>query len=728
MEPPEPTDAETAEELYEEAPCGYLSATPDGNIVRVNGTLLRWTGYARDDVLGRSFTSLLSAGGRVYFETHLRPMLQMQGHVREIALEMICGDGARLPVLVNAATTVTRAGTSVMRITILDASERREYERELLRTRTNVEQLLRVTASMAASVEVDGVVDAVLDELAAAPTVDACALGLLDRTGTHLELRAARGTARETAERWSTQAVEPGSPAAGAISNGVAVYLVPGTSTASLGATDGMLALVPLVASGRSIGLLGVACAAPSFSADERNGIGAIAELAAQAIDRARLAELARRNAERAGFLAEASREMEETRTVADRGRRAVDLVVPYLADYATIEMPDRGPEPVAAAHREPGLLQPWIDLRRRSQLTADTPNTVARAVATGEPQLLSDIPEAAYEDYTTEPEQLELLRRLAPRSYVGLPLRARGHVVGAMMLVVSDGSRRFVPDDLPFLQTFADQVGLALENAQLYEGERTISSTLQRSMMAGTLPEDPRARLSVNYLPAPGEMQIGGDWYSSFMIGPATLAIVVGDVVGRGLGAAAAMGQLRSATRALAQTGMGVAEVLDDLEHFVADVEGAQVATLIYAELELDTGELRWACAGHPPPLLLTPDGRSRYLWDGRSMPLGVQDEVEASARDVGTLEIPAGGIVIFYTDGVVERRGEAIDEGLDRLAERAVKLAGGSFDSMAADLCATMQEGAPADDDLCLVCLSFEGLAGSPASPDCRDRRPQA
>ena len=718
MEPREPTEAETVEELYEEAPCGYLSATPEGNIERVNATLLRWTGYAREEVLGRSFTSLLSAGGRVYFETHLRPMLQMQGHVREIALEVVCADGTRLPVLVNAATTVTRAGAAVVRITVLDASERREYERELLRTRTDVERLLRVTASMAASVEVDGVVDAVLDELVAAPTVDACVLGLLDRTGNQLELRGARGTNRDTAERWASRALEPDSPAADALAGGVAAYVMPEESTPPLGTTDGMLALVPLVARGRPVGLLGVSCATSSFSTDERKSIGAIAELAGQAIDRARLAELAHRNAERAGFLAEVSREMEESRTVADRASRAVDLVVPYLADYATIEIPERGDEPVAAAHREPGLLQPLIDLRRLNRLTADTPNTVARAIATGDPQLLSDIPETANADDTTEPEQRELLRRLAPRSYVGLPLRARGHVVGAMMLVISDGSRRFAPDDLPFLQTFADQVGLSLENAQLYESERTISSTLQESMMAGSLPDDPRARLSVTYLPAPGDMQIGGDWYSIFMVGPATLALVVGDVVGRGLGAAAAMGQLRSASRALAQTGMGVAEMLKDLERFVVEVDGAQVATLAYAELELDTGVLRWACAGHPPPMLLTPGRVARYLWDGRSMPLGVRDEVEGAARDVGTLTMPAGDIVILYTDGVVERRGEAIDEGLDRLAERAVKLSGGSFDSMAADLCATMQEGGPAHDDLCLVCLSFEGPAGGPAA----------
>ncbi|HET6628085.1 MAG TPA: SpoIIE family protein phosphatase [Nocardioidaceae bacterium] len=129
------------EKLYEQAPCGYLSTTPDGSIVKVNTTFLTWTGYSREDLVGvRSFVDLLTPGGRIYHETHYAPMLRMQGTVREIALEIVASDGRRLPVLLNAALGRDPDGNPVaVRVAVFDASERREYERELLRTKQRAE-------------------------------------------------------------------------------------------------------------------------------------------------------------------------------------------------------------------------------------------------------------------------------------------------------------------------------------------------------------------------------------------------------------------------------------------------------------------------------------------------------------------------------------------------------------------------------------------------------------
>lgn len=128
---------ETDEELYEHAPCGYLSTLPDGTIVRVNETLLAWTGYRRDELLGgRRFVDLLTAGGRIYHETHYAPLLSMQERVREIALDVVCADGSRLPVLVNAVLVRDPDGEPrVVRVTVFDARQRRAYERELLEAR-----------------------------------------------------------------------------------------------------------------------------------------------------------------------------------------------------------------------------------------------------------------------------------------------------------------------------------------------------------------------------------------------------------------------------------------------------------------------------------------------------------------------------------------------------------------------------------------------------------------
>lgn len=134
--------AEDAEDLYEHAPCGLLSTLPDGTIIRINETLLSWIGYPRDELIGRRrFAELLTGGGRIYHETHYAPLLAMQGSVRAIALDLACADGRRLPVLVNAVLVRTPAGAPrVVRTSVFDATDRREYERELLRARERAER------------------------------------------------------------------------------------------------------------------------------------------------------------------------------------------------------------------------------------------------------------------------------------------------------------------------------------------------------------------------------------------------------------------------------------------------------------------------------------------------------------------------------------------------------------------------------------------------------------
>ena len=132
---------EDPETIYQQSPCGYLSTTPDGTLVRVNDTFLRWTGHARKELVGRrTFSSLLTVGGRIYHDTHYLPMLQLQGTVREIALEVLCADGSRLPVLANASLDKDESGQPrVVRLVLIDATERREYERELLRAKQQAE-------------------------------------------------------------------------------------------------------------------------------------------------------------------------------------------------------------------------------------------------------------------------------------------------------------------------------------------------------------------------------------------------------------------------------------------------------------------------------------------------------------------------------------------------------------------------------------------------------------
>lgn len=366
---------ESAEELFEEAPCGYLTTLPDGTIVRVNRTFERWTGLDRHQLLGTTrFQDLLSAGGRIYHETHYAPMLRMHGAVREIAVEIVCADGSRLPVLVNSQMHDDPHGQpGHVRTTIFDASDRRRYEQELLRA-------------------------------------------------------------------------------------------------------------------------------------------------------------------------------------------------------------------------------------QRR---------------------------------------------------------------------------------------------------------EQDIARQLQRGMLAGALPAAPGLTVDVGLRPADRSLELGGDWYDAFWLTPETTALtIVGDVVGHGVGAATMMGQLRSAVRALALTQPGPAAILSALDAYAVRHDVGEMTTLVLAQVDIQSRHVRYACAGHPPPLLVSPGESPRFLLDGRSMPIHVPGG-DTTVRDEASCALPPGSRLLLYTDGLIERRAQLIDQGMERLATAA---AARRDDPGSRLVCALVRELPDSDhpDDVCILLVS--------------------
>lgn len=537
---------EHADELYEDAPCGYISAAPDGELVKVNRTLLTWTGYAREELLGRRFQDLLTAGGRIYHETHYAPLLRMQGAVREIALEIVCADGRRLPVLVNSVLRMDGDGQpALVRTTVFDATHRRQYERELVLARERerdarrrMERLQRLSAALAAAVDTR--------EMAAA-----------------------------------------------------AVAALAG----DLGADDVTLALV-----------------------DPQS---AQLEIAGRHRDGGRSGELA------------------------DDARAAVEGIM------------------------RAGRMVLWS------------------AAAAGEDALR---PSPVAQD--------EHVQALAV-----LPLVARGAAIGAL-LVSFAAPREFDAEELSFIDACAGQCSQALERARLYDNQRTIAHALQQSLLAGEPPEDPRFAVASCYLPAVRSLDVGGDWHDTFTVGEDTVGVVVGDVVGRGIEAATAMGQLRSASRALGGAGFGPAEVLERLDRFVEQLPRGRFATVAYAELDLRAGRLRYASAGHPPPLLLVPGDAPRLLWEGRSTPLGARLGRRPDA--VGEVVLPAGARVILYTDGLIERRESPLDDTLDALAAAADARRDGSIKTLLRELVSALVGDGERDDDVCVLCLEYAGARG--------------
>ena len=283
----------------------------------------------------------------------------------------------------------------------------------------------------------------------------------------------------------------------------------------------------------------------------------------------------------------------------------------------------------------------------------------------------------------------------------VVLPLRARGRSIGAITYrAAADG--RWEPTITPALaEEIAARAGVQIDNAFLYEQERDASHALQLGLLGSGLPEFDGVVVSATYRPGTEALEVGGDWYDAFRLASGTTAVVVGDVVGHGLEAAVAMGQLRGAVGALAQSAEP-AELLDRLDAFVENVPAAATATLAFAELDAD-GRLRYACAGHPPPLVVSPDGRTRFLWDGRSAPLG---SLLGTARSDAADHLAEGETLVLYTDGLIERRNETLDVGLERLAA-AARLEWRSGTGMAERIGDALLRGVFQDDDVCVLTL---------------------
>jgi phosphoserine phosphatase RsbU/P len=215
-------------------------------------------------------------------------------------------------------------------------------------------------------------------------------------------------------------------------------------------------------------------------------------------------------------------------------------------------------------------------------------------------------------------------------------------------------------------------ELRLARERAeQLQRQMADVAHVLQRSLLQGVPLDDRRVRVGAYYHPAVETLEVGGDWHDAFPLADDRVGLVVGDVVGRGIEAAAAMGQLRSATRALAGAGLGgPGHVLAALDRFATGLPLAHFVTLAYAELDLAGGVIRYACAGHPPPALVAADGSATLLWEGRRIPLGVAPSSDPTIE--GSATLTPGEQLLLYTDGLVERRGETLDDGLARLVEQ--------------------------------------------------------
>jgi serine phosphatase RsbU (regulator of sigma subunit) len=331
----------------------------------------------------------------------------------------------------------------------------------------------------------------------------------------------------------------------------------------------------------------------------------------------------------------------------------------------------------------------------------------VARALHTGEAATFSG---AEVLDVLPPGPAKELLALLDPTSEVALPLRARGRTIGLLTLFFNEGHSP-TDDDIVVAQDVADRAGLALDNARLFGAQQQMAEGLQRSLLTDP-PEPEQAEIAVRYLPAAEAARVGGDWYDAFLQPNGQTMLVIGDVVGHDTAAAAAMGQLRGLLRGIATySDAGPVEVLRGLDASMAVLQVGTLATAAVARFEQSPEEfargvtrMRWANAGHLPPLVVNPDGTVAELaaWIGDLM-LGVDSAAE---RRESVVTLDRGSTVLLYTDGLVERRDSDLDQGLARLRDALVELAHLPLEELLDELLERLVHGRP-DDDVALVAV---------------------
>jgi serine phosphatase RsbU (regulator of sigma subunit)/anti-sigma regulatory factor (Ser/Thr protein kinase) len=298
------------------------------------------------------------------------------------------------------------------------------------------------------------------------------------------------------------------------------------------------------------------------------------------------------------------------------------------------------------------------------------------------------------------------ILREKGIRSLLGVPLLVGGTVLGVLH-VGTLSPRLFEQQDVDLLQLVADRVALAVQ-VRTSQAERVAATALQRSLMPTALPDVPGFEFAARYVPG-GEGGVGGDWYDVFNLPSGALCIVVGDVVGRGLPAAVGMGRLRSALRAYALESEEPAELLHRMDRQVRHFEPEIMATVLCAVVGPDGNQLRMSTAGHPPPVVsASADLPAAVLELPADLPLGVAERPRRSTAMV----LPPGATMCLYTDGLIERRGQSLAVGLDRL-RRAVFA--GPADAVCAAVMSALVGNDPSTDDIALLVVRRPDSAGT-------------
>ena len=695
--------------LVTQAPIGFAFVGLDMRYVEVNEMLAALHQVPADQHPGRTFEEVIPAAAphaRRVFEKVVREHVPVSGVV-------LAGGGARgvgpawedtwYPVFDDDGT-LSGVGVAVIEVT----SRRRAQERSAMLQRVN-DTLARSETVADAFASLDLIVDewegmSYQVWLDSGERLTPVAWG-----GAELDLIA---SARPDRSPYRGIGPESGLPVTDVLANGEARYFesraqldqrFPAITPILEAADVRSVAYIPLR---RSDGVFGVLrwtwTVERIFTRDDRRFFETVGHGLATAYQRAALRE----------------REEGERR----RAEQILETLAP-LASATTTEEVARvvialGPDPLGANGVSMAIIDPGDPGRRRivgsvgyptdfiekiRVMPIDFPSPVNRVMVSSEPiyvvsrrDMLRDYPEVAADLVGTA------------KSWAAVPLRSGGRTLGGLTLSFVE-HQRFGGAQRMELAGYASHVADALARALRQEEDHEVAVHLQRSLLPANLPRLGSLEVTARYLPG-SDLEIGGDWYDAMALDDGRLFLVVGDVMGHGVEAAVAMGQLRAATRALAQS-YGPAGLLSELDRFVGDVDHASLATAAAMVINPVSGHVEYSLAGHPPPLVRAPDGTISRLSAALGIPLGFDHDPRPRASTV----LPPGSMVVLYTDGLVERRGEDLGTGLGRLEVAVADIDPTSTERAADHLINACLDGYRQRDDIALMCVA---LSGPPAT----------
>jgi GAF domain-containing protein len=577
--------------------------------------------------------------------------------------------------------------------------------------------LARIVARVASATTMDALTQTVTEQ--AAQVIGASRAVIAVRDGpTRLRTIATHGLSESQARLWAVLELSTPSPLTDAVRTSRVVTIASRADTLRRypELDDGMersSVTLPLISrtDGRALGAVGFRFDGrhDAVDGDELSVLGVLSDMCAQTLLRLQAeAESASRTAQ-LEFLAAASHELATSLDYRQTLRQVASLAVPTHADWCSVQMMDDGVlRTLAVAHVDPDKVQLAKDLDTRWPPDPSRPGGPAEVVRTGKSLLLEEVTDEMLVAAAHDEEHLRAARELGLRSAMTVPLIAKDKVLGVLTFVAAESGRRYTPHDVAFAEDLANRAGTAIDNADLYSQTRRIASVLQATLLPQDMPELEGWQVGAVYSQS-GRADVGGDYYDVHSLDDGRAIAVLGDVMGRGVDAAVAGSMMRSAARVLATQDPEPESVARAMDRFMAVEPPTQMASSVYVLFDPLQDELAVVVAGHPPPLLLH-DGASRFITQNGSTVHGVGPVARTPTR----VPFERGDLLLVYTDGLIERRGESIDVGLSRLQVAAEESLAGvddasDLDDVLADLAEAVSDPVRHDD---VAMLAFRRL----------------